>query len=259
MRIQSTDCRTNSKANGVVGIATGGCAQQEPVWAVKNLLDEFSDVFALTWLHQFSEALHWHWRPSPFQTITGIIRPWMSLWASPVVLVPKNYRRLNALTKKDVYPLPRIDDILDTLGKLKYFSSLDLASGYWQVELDEESRQKSAFITHCGLYEFIRMPFGLCNAPATFQRLMQTVLSGLEWDPCFSYIDDINSLSYLWWTSSSFETGCWMSTKCRLTTQAEEMLLPTERSRVPGTCCWTSTRPRQSGKDDEVPCTHWCD
>ena len=102
-----------------------------------------------------------------------------------------DYRRLNAITKKDVYPLPRIDDILDTLGKTKYFSSLDLCSGYWQVELDKESRQKSAFATHQGLFEFVRMPFGLCNAPATFQRLMQVVLAGLDWDICFNYIDDI--------------------------------------------------------------------
>ena len=102
-----------------------------------------------------------------------------------------DYRRLNAITKKDVYPLSRIDDILDQLGKAKYFTSLDLASGYWQVKLAKESREKSAFTTHCGLYEFIRMPFGLCNVPATFQRLMQVVLAGLDWKSCFVYLDDI--------------------------------------------------------------------
>ena len=81
--------------------------------------------------------------------------------------------------------MPRIDDILDTLGSAKY---LDLASGYWQVKLDDDARPKTAFTTHQG---FIRMPFGLCNAPATFQRAMQTVLSRLEWCNCFVYIDDI--------------------------------------------------------------------
>ena len=94
-----------------------------------------------------------------------------------------------------MYPLPRIDDILDTLGKAKCFSSLDLASGYWQVELDVDACQKSAFTTHRGLFEFTRMPFGLCNAPATFQRLMQVVLAGLEWDSCFVYLDDILMIS----------------------------------------------------------------
>ena len=102
-----------------------------------------------------------------------------------------DYRRLNAITKKDVYSLTRIDNILDQLGKAKYFTSLDLASGYWQVKLAKESREKSAFTTHCGSYEFIRMPFGLCNAPATFQRLMQVVLAGLDWKSCFVYLDDI--------------------------------------------------------------------
>ena len=128
----------------------------------------------------------------------GVIRPSLSPWASPVVLVPKkdirfcmDYRRLNAITKKDVYPLPRIDDILDALGKTGYFSSLDLAQGYWQVELDEESQQKSAFTTHRGLFEFTCVPFGLCNAPATFQRLMTQILADLEWGICFVYLDDI--------------------------------------------------------------------
>lgn len=133
-------------------------------------------------------------------TEQGVIRPSISPWASPVVLVPKkdgtkrfcvDYRRLNGITKKDVYPLPRIDDILDTLGGCRFFTSLDLASGYWQVGLDEESSPKSAFVTHCGLYEFTRMPFGMCNAPATFQRLMEVVLADLLWKECFAYIDDI--------------------------------------------------------------------
>ena len=127
----------------------------------------------------------------------GVVQPSTSVWANPIVLVPKrdgslrfcvDYRKLNAITKKDVYPLPRIDDIL---GQARYFTTLDLASGFWQIEMDPATLEKSAFTTHCGLHELVRMPFGLCNAPATFQRLMQAVLSGLEWRVCFVYLDDI--------------------------------------------------------------------
>ena len=76
-----------------------------------------------------------------------------------------DYRKVNSVTRKDAYPLPRVDDILDTLGGSKWFSTLDLKSGYWQVEVDSSSREKTAFTTSEGLYEFKVMPFGLCNAP----------------------------------------------------------------------------------------------
>ncbi len=129
-----------------------------------------------------------------------VIRPSRSPWAAPVVLVTKkdgsirfcvDYRKINAVTKKDVYPLPRIDDALDAMYESTIFSTLDLASGYWQVEMDPEDREKTAFISEQGLFEFNVMPFGLCNAPATFQRLMDAVLAGLKWTCCLVYLDDI--------------------------------------------------------------------
>ena len=130
----------------------------------------------------------------------NLIRPSDSAWASPVVLVGKkdgskrlclDYRKLNEVTVKDAYPLPRIDDSLDALGGAKFFSTLDLASGYWQVEMDEDARAKSAFVTNSGLYEWNVLPFGLCNAPSTFERLMDYVLAGLRWETLLVYLDDV--------------------------------------------------------------------
>ncbi|XP_062421526.1 uncharacterized protein clasp1b [Pungitius pungitius] len=130
----------------------------------------------------------------------GIIEPSESPWASPVVMVPKkggewrfcvDYRRLNDVTKKDSYPLPRVDECLDLVAGSSWFSSLDLRSGYWQVPLAEEARPKTAFCTGKGLWQFKVLCFGLCNAPATFERLMERVLAGVPHTECLVYLDDI--------------------------------------------------------------------
>lgn len=102
-----------------------------------------------------------------------------------------DHRKINDVTIKDSYPLPRIDDCLDVLAGYKWFSTLDLCGGYWQVAMAQADKLKTAFTTGNGLYQFTVMSFGLCNAPATFERLMEKVLSGLPWEVCLIYLDDI--------------------------------------------------------------------
>jgi hypothetical protein len=130
----------------------------------------------------------------------GVVRPSNSAWASPIVLVRKkdgsvrwciDYRKVNDVTIKDAYPLPRIDMCIDCLATAKIFSTFDLQAGYWQLKLDEKDCAKTAFITKYGLFEYTKMPFGLCNAPSTFQRCMELVLRGLQWKILLIYLDDI--------------------------------------------------------------------
>lgn len=132
----------------------------------------------------------------------GLIQNSTSYWNSPVVLVKKkdnswrfavDYRKLNQITEPISQPLPRLEDVFDALGnsKAKVFSTLDLNSAFYQIELDPETRHKSAFVTHEGVFEWLRLPFGLRNAPMTFQMLMNLVLKGLNWKHVLCYIDDI--------------------------------------------------------------------
>ena len=130
----------------------------------------------------------------------GAIRPSNSPWASPVVMVKKkdgtvrmcvDYRRLNDVTRKDSFPLPRLDESLDAFAGARYFTCLDIQMAYHQVPVREQDKAKTAFVTRSGLYEYEVLPFGLSNAPATFQRLMGVVLHGLIGRCCVAYLDDI--------------------------------------------------------------------
>ena len=191
---------------------------------LQTLLSEFSDVFAtpeglLGRTNVVKHSIHVEGRPirQPSRRLPealkpvvnsevdkmlsqGVIQQSNSPWSSPIVMVQKkdgswrfciDYRKVNAHTHRDAYPLPRIDETLDSLSGATYFSTLDLASGYWQVEMAERDKEKTAFSTPYGHYEFNVMPFGLTNAPATFQRLMECVLSGLTLSECLIYLDDI--------------------------------------------------------------------
>ncbi len=129
-----------------------------------------------------------------------VVRPFTSPWASPIVLVKKkdgkqrfciDFRKLNQVTTRDVYPIPRIDDCLDALGGNTLFSTFDMHAGYWQIPMIEQDKAKTAFITDSGLFEFNVMPFGLTNATATFQGYINMVLAGLKWTSLLVYLDDV--------------------------------------------------------------------
>lgn len=129
-----------------------------------------------------------------------IIRRSTSPWGAGVVLTPKkdgtyrvniDYRRLNEGTVFDSYPMPRVDDALQALGGARLFSTFDLQSGYWQIEMDEKSKEMTAFVTKEGLFEWNRMPMGLKCSPATFCRAMAMILNGLTWINCLVYLDDV--------------------------------------------------------------------
>ena len=136
-----------------------------------------------------------------------VIEPSSSPWSAAIVLVPKkdgklrfaiDYRRLNSVTVGDVYPLPRIDDTLASLGGCKYFSSFDMDSGFWNIPVAASDRPKTAFNSPHGQWQFKRMPFGLKNAPGVFQRYMDLVLAGVKWQCALVFIDDVLVFSRTW-------------------------------------------------------------
>ena len=200
----------------------------EQSWLLYDTLLEFADVFAEHELDigTFHRLVHWirtgqgiPRRQAMHRTLlgfeaeekkvltsmldAGVIEQSQSEWASPPVLVRKkdkswryciDFRYLNSVTTKDAHPLPLIDECIDSLSGMNWFCALDMNSGYWQIPIAEEDKDKTAFITKYGLFQFVRMPFGLVNAPATFQRAMHVVLSGLIWEAVIVYLDDINVL-----------------------------------------------------------------
>ena len=186
-------------------LAAGESLTQEEQQQLFLVALEFEDIFALQSndfgrtskiRHSINTGDHQPirqpvWRMPPYRReearklltemqAKDVIQRSSSPWASPIVLVGKkdgsvrfcvDYRKVNGITRKDAYPLPHVDDTLDTLSGSKWFTTLDLISGYWQVELEEKDREKTAFCTPDGLFEFKVMPFGLCIAPATFNPL----------------------------------------------------------------------------------------
>jgi len=129
-----------------------------------------------------------------------VVRPSTSEWASSVVVVPKNdgslrfcvdYRRLNAVTKKDSYPIPRMEDCIDLLGDARVFSTLDCNAGSWQIPMAPDDIDKTAFTCHMGTYDYLKMAFGLTNAPAIFQRALDIFLSGMTSQTFLVYLDDV--------------------------------------------------------------------
>ena len=204
-------------------ISTWSVEQQQ---AARKLLCDYSETFSKNYLdlgkcnilkhvsqltdHQPFKERYRRIPPHLFEEVkqhlqemveVGAIRRSFSQWASVVVLVRKkdgglrlciDLRKLNNRTVKDGYALPRIDDTLDCLHGAKWFSTLDLKSGYWQVELEEKAKPLTAFtMGPLGFWECDRMPFGLTNAPATFQRLMESCLGELNLSWCIIYLDDI--------------------------------------------------------------------
>ena len=133
-----------------------------------------------------------------YMLANDLIKPSQSSWSSPCLLVPKgdgtyrfctDFRKVNSVTKSDSFPIPRVEDCIDRIGSSKYVTKFDLLKGFWQVPLTDRAKEISAFVTPDGLFQYIVMPFGMKNAHATFQRMINKVIAGLE--GCQGYIDDV--------------------------------------------------------------------
>ena len=134
-----------------------------------------------------------------------------------------DFRALNSMTKKDAFPIPRTQDCLDALEGASLFSTLDITSAYNQIPVRTEDIAKTAFVSKYGIFEFTTMPFGLCNAPATFQRLMDVALSGLQWTSCLIYLDDV----LIFGRSFDEHKACVAThSRCQFETQTKEVSLP---------------------------------
>ena len=171
----------------------------------------------------------------------GAIHPSQSPWCNTVVLVRKkdgtlrfciDFRRLNARTKKDTYPLPRMQETMECMVGARLFLSMDLKSGFWQVKMSEESQQYTAFtVGSLGVYEFLRMPYGLCNTLATFQRLMQNCLGELNLRYTLIYLDDV--IVYSKMEEDHLHRLSRTVPGTRLKTQTVEMSLSPGRNHLP--------------------------
>ena len=223
--VASLQQSTSQSTPPELDLSTSSISTKEEESKLNTLLGEYADVFSANDFdygcasgveHEIplidDDPFRLPYRripPSQYQDVrehikemerAGVIKKSNSPYASPIVVVQKkdgsirlcvDYRRLNSKTRRDAFPLPRIDEALDALGKAKYFSTLDLTSGYWQVQVAEKDQPKTAFTTPMGLYECVRMPFGLQNAPATFQRLMTSCLGDYNFQSLLIYLDDI--------------------------------------------------------------------
>uniref|UniRef100_A0A3B1JWV6 Gypsy retrotransposon integrase-like protein 1 n=1 Tax=Astyanax mexicanus TaxID=7994 RepID=A0A3B1JWV6_ASTMX len=220
----SSQVVASSAPNGVEAVDLSALTDQEQ-GVVRSLLQKYNSVFSAhdgdlgcTNLIEHEIPLldnipvrqrHRRIPPSDYELVKAhidqlleaqVVRESSSPYASPIVLVKKkdgslrmcvDYRLLNSKTRKDAFPLPRIEESLDALSGARWFSTLDLASGYNQVPVAEQDKPKTAFCTPFGLFEWNRMPFGLCNAPSTFQRLMQRMFGDQQYQSLLLYLDDI--------------------------------------------------------------------